>query len=90
MELKETVEMMNSDYYKERFKAEYLQLKIRINGLNNMLKKYEEGTLTFVPTCSYELLNNQLKSMELYATFLEERALVENIDIVNELEGKEG
>jgi len=30
MKLNETVEMMNSVNYKERFKAEYLQLKIRM------------------------------------------------------------
>lgn len=29
MELKETIDLMNSDDYKERFKAEYLQVKIR-------------------------------------------------------------
>ena len=29
MELQETVEMMNSNDYKERFKAEYYQLKIK-------------------------------------------------------------
>ena len=34
MNLNETVEMMNSSDYKERFRAEYLQLKIRMNGLN--------------------------------------------------------
>lgn len=29
MELKDTVELMNSDDYKDRFKAEYYQTKIR-------------------------------------------------------------
>ena len=81
MELKDTIEMMVSVDYKERFKAEYLQLKIRINGLRNMLKKYKAGTLTFKPSCSYDLLNGQLKSMEMYATYLEERAEIEGIDL---------
>ena len=81
MELKETVKMMNSTDYKERFQAEYLQLKIRMTGLRNMLKKYKEGNLTFKPSCSYDLLNAQLKAMDLYASFLEDRALVENIDL---------
>lgn len=81
MNLSETVEMMNSTDYKERFKAEYLQLKIRMNGLNAMLKKYKEGTLTFKPSCSYDLLNAQFKAMDLYASFLEERAIVENIEL---------
>ena len=81
MKLNETIEMMNSADYKERFKAEYLQLKIRMTGLGNMLKKYKEGTLTFEPSCSYDLLNAQFKAMDLYASFLEDRAAVENIDL---------
>ena len=32
MKLIDTVEMMNSENYKERFRAEYFQLDIRING----------------------------------------------------------
>ena len=81
MNLKETVPMMESEDYKERFKAEYLQLEIRVNGLRNMLKKYKDGTLTFKPSCSYDLLNGQLKAMELYAQYLDERAEIENIEL---------
>ena len=81
MILKETTPMMESGDYKERFKAEYLQLEIRINGLRNMVKKYKDGTLTFKPSCSYDLLNGQLKAMELYATYLEERAEIEEIEL---------
>lgn len=77
--LSETVEMMNSADYKERFKAEYLQLKIRMKGLSNMLDKYKEGTLNFKPSCSYDLLNGQLKAMDMYASYLEERAETEGI-----------
>ena len=33
MELKDTVELMNSNDYIERFKAEYLQIKIRCDKL---------------------------------------------------------
>ena len=83
MQLKETVSMMESADYKERFKAEYLQLEIRVNGLRNMLKKYKDGTLTFKPSCSYDLLNGQLKAMELYATYLDERADIEGINLYN-------
>ena len=81
MKLKETVPMMESTDYKDRFKAEYLQLEIRVNDLRNMLKKYKNGTLTFKPSCSYDLLNGQLKAMELYATYLDERAEIEEIDL---------
>lgn len=40
MELKDTIELMTSKDYKERFKAEYLQLKIRVEGLRQ--KRYME------------------------------------------------
>lgn len=36
MELKDTVNMMLSDDYKERFKAEYIQEKIRAVKLENL------------------------------------------------------
>lgn len=81
MKLSETVAMMNSSEYKERFKAEYLQLHIRMQGLGNMLIKYKEGTLPFKPSCSYELLNAQLRSMIAYASYLDDRAKVETIDL---------
>ena len=81
MRLNETIEMMNSADYKERFRAEYLQLKIRMEGLSAMLKKYKAGTLNFRPLCSYDLLNAQFKAMDLYASFLEDRAEIENINL---------
>lgn len=72
---------LQSKDYKERFKAEYLQLKIRMNGLSVMLEKYKNGTLNFAPSCSYDLLNGQFKAMDLYASYLEERASIEEINL---------
>ena len=46
-----------------------------------MLEKYKAGTLPFKPSCSYDLLNGQYKAMKLYASYLEERAIIENIDL---------
>lgn len=81
MNLSETVEMMNSSDYKERFRGEYFQLKTRMNGLGAMLKKYKEGTLNFKPSCTYDLLNSQLRVMTQYKMTLEERAKVEGINL---------
>ena len=81
MKLIETAEMMNSDNYKERFRAEYIQLKLRMIGLSEMLRKYKNGELNFTPSCSYDLLNGQFKAMDMYASYLEERAEIENIDL---------
>ena len=55
MELKDTVDLMLSEDYKDRVKAEYYQLKIRIEKLEAMLKKYDEGTLEFTLNCPVEL-----------------------------------
>jgi hypothetical protein len=81
MELNETIEMMTSADYNERFKAEFYQLEIRICKLDNMLSKYKAGELPFEPNCSYDLLNGQLKAMRLYRSYLIERAGIENIEI---------
>lgn len=82
MELKDTIELMTSPYYNDRFTAEYVQLDIRINKLQAMLEKYKNNQLDFVPSCSYELLSKQLEAMIKYKDCLLERA---NIEGINEL-----
>lgn len=83
MELKETVELMNSEDYKERFVAEYHQVKIRYEKLKNFCNKIEvEQMLGKEETkhdCPLELLREQQKYMGLYLSVLEKRALIENI-----------
>ena len=79
MKLSETVEIMNSTDYKERFKAEYYQLAIRYKGLKAMLDKWDNGTLQFEPTCPRSTYNMQIKAMADYLAVLEARAVMENI-----------
>lgn len=79
MELKDTVPMMGSEDYKERFKAEYHQTKIRYNKLHKMIVKYEAGTLDFTPTCSLDLLKEQQAAMGRYLYCLEVRAEIEGV-----------
>lgn len=81
MELKDTVELMNSNDYKERFKAEYLQTKIRYDKLHKMTVKYEAGTLNFEPSCPLEILKEQKSYMGNYLRMLEIRAEIEKIDL---------
>ena len=81
MELKDTIEMMNSPDYKERFKAEYYQTLIRANKLGDMIKAYEAGTLSFKPKCSLELLEKQMKHMVAYLFVLNDRAEIEGIEL---------
>jgi len=83
-ELKDTIELMNSKDYKERFKAEYLQTKIRYDKLCNMLIKYEAKTLEFEPTCSIEALEDQKYYMSEYLKALRIRAEIEKIKLESE------
>lgn len=78
-DLKDTVELMTSDDYKERFKAEYFQTKIRYNKLHQMLVKYEAKTLSFTPTCPVTKLMEQKRYMGEYLKCLEIRAEIEGI-----------
>lgn len=83
MELKETVELMNSEDYKERFVAEYHQVKIRYEKLKNFCNKIEVeemlGKEVTKHDCPLELLREQQKHMGFYLLILEKRALIENI-----------
>ncbi len=81
MEIEDTIEGMNSSAWKERFKAEYWQVKIRWRKLHRMLVKYEAGALDFEPNCALELLKKQAFHMESYIHILEVRAEIENIDL---------
>ena len=77
--LSQTVDMMTSSDYKERFKAEYAQVVIRYNKLKNMLDKWDKDELTFTPTCPRSTYNIQIKAMTDYIAILEARAVMENI-----------
>ena len=81
MELKDTIEMMQSDDYKERFKAEYHQVKARYDKLDAMTVKYEAGTLDFKPSCPLDLLLKQKSYMGNYIRTLKIRAEIEHIDL---------
>lgn len=79
MELKDTITMMTSADYKERFKAEYYQAKIRAEKLDAMLRKYKLGYLDFTPTCPIEVLEKQYHLMIEYLMILTKRAAIEGI-----------
>lgn len=81
MDLKDTVELMLSDDYKDRFKAEYYQLKTRYEKLKKILVKIEADTLDFVPDCPIHLLSLQARRMEDYLHILEVRAEIEKIEL---------
>lgn len=81
MELKDTIDLMTSDDYKDRFKAEYYQTKIRYDKLHKMLVKNEAGVLEFTPTVPIAKLMEQKRYMGEYLRMLEIRAAIEGIDL---------
>ena len=81
MQLKDTIEMMTSKDFKERFKAEYYQLLIRFDGLTSLLNKWENNMLDFEPKCTKEILESQVIFMQGYIDILRLRAQIEEIDL---------
>lgn len=81
MELKDTIKLMESEDYKERFKAEYYQTKVRYDKLHRLIIKMEAGTCDFTPSCSLEIHKEQAKYMGMYLHILEVRAEIENIKL---------
>ena len=81
MELKDTVELMTSDDYKERFIAEYCQVKIRYGKLKYMLERWDNGILDFTPTCPRSTYDLQITAMKDYIAILEARAVMEGVEL---------
>ena len=81
MELRDTIDLMTSSDYKDRFRAEYVQLKIRYDKLMNMCLKWDKDELNFKPTCPREIYTEQLRYMFSYLCVLEERAQLEGVDL---------
>ena len=81
MQLKDTISMMESADYKERFKAEYYQLLIRLDSLRSMLIKLKYNMLDFEPKCSKETLENQVIFMKGYVDILLLRSKLEGIEL---------
>lgn len=76
--LKDTVDLMNSEDYKERFLAEYKQLTIRYTGLKNMLYKWDRGELNFEPTCPRSIYNF-LDQWKIILQFLKQELLLKEL-----------
>lgn len=79
LNLNDTVKPMLSDDYKERFKAEYWQLRIRIKKLSKFLDEHENSYSKRLKSPS--LLYMQLAYMISYKNILEQRAIVDDIEL---------
>lgn len=90
--LEQTIDLMNSKDYKERFVAEYWQTKIRYEKLKTFNTKIEaaqrtnyniEGKRVEEPKhdCPSDLLRDQQRIMGEYLHVLEVRAQIEGVDL---------
>ena len=77
MELRDTVDLMLSDDYKDRLKAEYYQVKIRCEKLEAAIKGYDAGEVNL--DSPPELFRQQLDYMMNYKAILEQRATYEGV-----------
>lgn len=72
--------------WQQRFVIEYKELLEKTTKLGNMLENWDN--LNFTPKCSKSLLSAQYNTMKAYLSILEERAVIESINldyVLNEL-----
>lgn len=87
MTLADTIPMMTSDDYRERFFAEYAQTKIRYEKLKDLCTRIDAARMIINPAmepehdCPLELLKDQQAIMGKYLHILELRAVIEHIDL---------
>lgn len=85
MNIMNTVDMMGSDDYKERLKAEYYQTKIRYDRLKAFNCKIEAAIITETEEpkhdCPYDILRKQQSAMGEYLHCLEIRAVIEGVEL---------
>lgn len=79
VDLKDTAELMLSEDYRDRFIAEYFQVKIRLEKIHKTIIKARAGTLSFKLSCPVSILESQERAMTAYFKILEIRAELEKI-----------
>ena len=79
MKLSDTIELMTSENWQDRFKAEYLQTKIRYEKLHEMIIRREAGKLDFETPIPFESWVAQERHMGLYLHELELQAAIHGI-----------
>ena len=83
--LGDTVELMNSKDYRDRFVAEYIQTALRYEKLRTFNQRLVAADLTkrLEPehNCPTEYLFDQEDAMHKYLRILETRAIIEDIDL---------
>ena len=65
--------------WQQRFVLEYKELLERVVKLERMLNNWDN--LNFTPKCSKSLLTAQYNTMRAYLSILEERAIIEDVNL---------
>ena len=65
--------------WQQRFVREYKELLEKTFKLGNMLDNWDN--LNFTPKCSKSLLTAQYNTMRAYLSILEERAVIEDVNL---------
>ena len=81
MTLKDTVNLMISPDWKDRFKAEYFQTKIRYEKLHKLIVLREVGKHGFDTPIPLDSWKEQAHHMGLYLFELEKQAAIHGIDL---------
>lgn len=80
-----TVDLMQSDNYKNRMIAEYHQTKIRYEKLKDLCNRIEAARLTNAEAPKHEspfdMLRDQQMAMSDYLHVLEVRAIIEGVEL---------
>ena len=83
--LADTFDLMVSDDYKNRFKAEWIQTKMRYEKLKDFCNRIEAAEMTGknipVHDCPLNLLRDQQYAMGQYLHALEIRGIIEGIEL---------
>ena len=81
MELKDTIELMTSESWKDRFVAEYLQTKIRYEKLHKLIVKREVDKIDFITPIPFDSWMTQAAHMGGYLYELEKQAAIHGIEL---------
>ena len=81
MTLSDTIRLMQSEDWKDRFVAEYLQTKIRYEKLHKLIIMREVGKVAFDTPIPLESWKTQAQHMGLYLYELEKQAVLHNIPL---------
>lgn len=80
IELKDTIYLMISNNYKERFIAEYTQLMLRYGKLSDLIIRYKKEKY-IIGSMDIEDLEEQVVIMKKYIDILQKRAKKEHIKL---------